>query len=171
MTQLKPKIILVTGGTGAGKTTYARKLCDEIGALRFSIDDWMTGLFWMDAPKDGVTFDWAMERIGRAERVIRQTAEGVLSRGLSVVLDLGFTKSDHRKAFTDWAKALSHPCAVHWVDVPQDIRWARVESRNVEKGETFAMMVTREMFDFMEMEWEAPSNEGLRGNELVIIGD
>jgi len=78
----KPKIILVTGGTGAGKTTYSQKLCKEIGALRFSIDDWMTGLFWMDAPEGGATFDWAMTRIERAEGLIRQTAKQALAQNL-----------------------------------------------------------------------------------------
>jgi len=40
----------ICGSTGAGKTTYALKLSDEIGAVRFSIDEWMAALFWMDTP-------------------------------------------------------------------------------------------------------------------------
>lgn len=40
----RPLIHLVAGSTGAGKTTYARKLCAEIGALHFSIDQWMATL-------------------------------------------------------------------------------------------------------------------------------
>jgi len=31
--------ILVVGGTAAGKTTYARRLADEIGGIGFSIDE------------------------------------------------------------------------------------------------------------------------------------
>jgi len=119
----KPKIILVTGGTGAGKTTYSQKLCKEIGALRFSIDDWMTGLFWMDAPEGGATFDW-------------------------------------------------YSCELHWIDIPQDIRWERVQGRNREKGESYTMDVTREMFDFMEGEWEMPSKANWdNSNPIVIIRD
>jgi len=38
-------IHLVCGSTGAGKTTYARALSERIGAVRFSIDEWMTALF------------------------------------------------------------------------------------------------------------------------------
>lgn len=155
-------VILVTGGTGAGKTTYALKLADEIGAVRFSIDDWMTGLFWMDAP-DPPSFEWVMARIGRVEAIIRLTAEQTLSRGVPVILDLGFTKSDHRKTFANWAGELGYAPVLHWVDVPGDIRWDRVKGRNTEKGETFAMEVPREMFDFMENEWEAP-----RDDEMVI---
>ena len=164
-----PKIILVTGGTGAGKTTYAHTLSEQIGALRFSIDDWMTGLFWMDAPDGGATFDWAMERITRAEMLIRQTAKQALAQNLPIVLDLGFTKSAHRQAFAKWSASLEYPCELHWVDIPADIRWARVQGRNQNKGETFAMTVTRDMFDFMESEWEEISGEVWDNNQLVII--
>jgi predicted kinase len=44
---------LISGSTGAGKTTYSRKLAKERHALVFSIDEWMKTLFWMDAPQGG----------------------------------------------------------------------------------------------------------------------
>jgi adenylate kinase family enzyme len=43
-------IILIVGSTGAGKTTYARKLAEQIQAVVYSIDDWMKGLYWQDMP-------------------------------------------------------------------------------------------------------------------------
>lgn len=155
-----PKVFLITGGTGAGKTTYALKLAQETGAIRFSIDDWMTTLFWMDSP-DPISFEWAMERIGRTEAQMWETAQQVLAQGLSVILDLGFTKAAHRQKFYDLAKTADTEASLHWVDISPEERWRRVESRNAEKGETFAMEVPREMFDFMENEWEAPSDSEL----------
>ena len=152
------KIYLITGGTGAGKTSYALQLAAEQGAIRFSIDDWMTRLFWMDSPKP-ISFEWAMERIGRAEAQIWETAQQILAQGLSVILDLGFTKAAHRQKFLDLAKEADVEAALHWVDVPAKERWRRVQLRNAEKGETFAMEVPREMFDFMESEWDAPEDE------------
>ncbi len=158
-TPLSLKIILITGGAGAGKTTYGRKRCAEITALRFSIDDWMTGLFWMDATSGDGTYDWAMEGIGRAEILIRQNAEQALSLGVPVVLDLGVTKVDHRASFLAWAKGLEIPCELHWVDVPTETRWSRVQGRDDTRGETFAKMVPPVMFDFMENQWEAPLSD------------
>lgn len=155
-------VILVTGGTGAGKTTYAMALAQEIGAVRFSIDEWMTDLFWMDAPEPP-SFDWAMSRIGRAETRIREMAAQILSRDVPVILDLGFTKCAHRRAFADWAERLGHTAVLHWIDLPPETRWERVQGRNREQGETFAMEVPRAMFEFMEGEWEPPTDD-----EMVI---
>jgi len=152
-----PKVYLVTGGTGAGKTTYALKLAAETGGICFSIDDWMTELFWMDSPEP-ISHEWAMERIGRAEAQMWETAQQILAQGLPIILDLGFTKAAHRQKFYDLAKAAGYDVSLHWVDISAEERWRRVQSRNAEKGETFAMEVPREMFDFMENEWEAPSS-------------
>lgn len=153
-----PKIFLVTGGTGAGKTTYARKLSADIGAVRFSIDDWMTTLFWMDSP-DPISFDWAMTRITRVENQMWEVAQQILATNTDVIFDLGFTKQQHRQKFRDLASSINIEAALHWVDISKDERWSRVQSRNAEKGETFAMTVTSDMFSFMESEWETPEGE------------
>lgn len=151
-------VYLVTGQTGAGKTTYAQQIAEREDGVRFSIDEWMTTLFWMDSP-DAMTFDWAMTRIKRCEVLIRRQAEMLLRRGVTVVLDLGFTKRDHRIGFADWASRRSDEVRLHWVDVPIDDRWARVRRRNVERGVTYAMNVDRSMFDFMEAQWQAPDSD------------
>ena len=157
---LKPGVYLITGGTGAGKTTYALKLAVETSGIRFSIDDWMTTLFWMDSP-DPIRHDWAMERIGRVEAQMWETAQQVMTQSLPVILDLGFTKAVHRQKYYDLTKQVGVDTALHWVDISPEERWRRVQTRNAEKGETFAMDVPREMFDFMENEWEAPSDAEL----------
>ena len=73
--------ILVVGCTGAGKTTYARKLADELGALRFSIDEWMMPLFGPDQPTP-IRFDWMMERVNRCEAMIFSLVQQAAARGL-----------------------------------------------------------------------------------------
>ncbi len=51
--------------------------------------------------------------------------------------------------------------ALHFVDTDIKTRWQRIEKRNAEKGDTYMLDVTREMFDFMEAMWEAPEPEEL----------
>ncbi|WP_417320794.1 AAA family ATPase [Emcibacter sp.] len=146
---------LVAGSTGAGKTTYSLNLCKKLDAIHFAIDEWMSALFWMDSP-DPINHSWAMDRIGRCEAQIWSMVTRLAARGVPVVLDLGFTRRDHRKKFADLARKAGFPLQLHFVDVPAEERWRRVQKRNTEKGDTYAMEVTREMFDFMEKIWEAP---------------
>ena len=156
-------IILVVGCTGAGKTTYARALADEIGGVRFSIDEWMTALFWPDSPQP-IEFAWTMERIDRCEAQIFAMASQLADRGVPAILDLGFTKYEHREKFRALGLDAKLGSVVHFVDVPAEERWQRVSRRNREQGETYAMQVDRDMFDFMEGMWEPPTEQEWSAN-------
>lgn len=148
-------MILIVGCTGAGKTTYARRLADVLGGVRFSIDEWMTTLFWADSPQP-IRFEWTMERIARCEAQIFAMARQLAARGVPALLDLGFTRLEHRDKFRAMAADAGLSVQVHFLDVPAAERWQRVERRNSERGETYAMTVDRQMFDFMEDLWEPP---------------
>lgn len=148
-------LILVVGSTGAGKTTYARRLAEELGGVRFSIDEWMTTLFWADSPQP-IEFAWTIERVQRCEAQIAAMARQLAARGVPAILDLGFTTKEHRDRFRAFAAQADLGAAVHFIDVPADERWQRVNRRNSERGETYAMQVDRQMFDFMDAMWEPP---------------
>ncbi len=164
----RPLIHLICGSTGAGKTTYALKLCEGIGAVRFSIDDWMTALFWMDSPRP-LDPAWSMERVERCYTQIWTTASQVAIQSVPCVLDLGFSQAGVRARFAALARDASLPVQLHFVDVPADERWRRVQARNDEKGETYQLGfdVSREMFDFVESLWEPPTDAELQAHNGV----
>lgn len=151
---------IVCGSTGAGKSTYARKLAEQVGGLHFAIDDWMVTLFWKDSPQP-IEFSWAMERVNRCEAQIAKLAVAGCARGIAAVLDLGFTKAEHRAKFAEIAKKANIGVKLHFLDVPADVRWQRVEGRNAEKGASYSLEVNREMFDFVETMWEPPDSKEL----------
>ena len=93
-----PLIHLVCGSTGAGKTTYTRRLAGALGGVLFSIDQWMTALFWMDSPQP-LDPGWSIERVGRCMDQIWAVARQVAARGTPCVLDLGFTRLKERSLF------------------------------------------------------------------------
>jgi predicted kinase len=161
-------VYLVTGGTGAGKTSYAIGLAKRVGGVRFSIDDWMTTLFWMDSPQP-IEFEWAMARIGRCEAQILDQVAKLAVLKVPSILDLGFTLSDHRARFAAAASEIGATPSLHWVDIPTDERWRRVQQRNSEKGDTFAMNVDRGMFDFMEGQWQPPSDDEINAMDGQVI--
>ena len=148
---------IITGSTGAGKSTFARELAERVGGVRFSIDEWMTALYWMDSPEKK-DFAWAMERIARCEEQIAAVAISLAAIGVDAVLDLGFTLREHREGWLKRARSAGIAVELHVLDIPAEVRWQRVCERN-RGGETFSFEVTREMFDFMEARWELPSVE------------
>ena len=150
---------LICGSTGAGKTTYAVRLSDTLQGVRFSIDEWMAALFWMDTPQPLIPA-WSMERVERCLTQIWAMAIQTAGRNVPCVLDLGFSQTHSRAKFAGLAKAAGLSVQLHFIDVPAEERWRRVQARNARKGETYqlAFDVTREMFDFVEGLWEPPTD-------------
>lgn len=161
---------LVCGSTGAGKTTYARELCARIGGVRFSIDEWMSTLFWMDSPKP-LDAAWSVERVDRCLSQIWALAEQVAARGVPCVLDVGLSRASSRDRFYGLAGEAGLSVRLHVLDVPAAERWRRVEARNRERGATYDLPfdVSREMFDFVETLWEPPGEEEMKARHGVRI--
>jgi len=152
------RVNLVSGSTGAGKTTFARKLAHEKQVVRFSIDEWMNNLYWPDQ-EPGADYRWAIERVERCERQIWASALEVLRCERDVVLDLGFTEKRQRARFAELAMEVSAELVTYFVSADPDVRRARVRRRNEEKRETFEFEVTDDMFDFMEGIFEPPTDD------------
>ncbi|WP_176559374.1 AAA family ATPase [Rubellimicrobium roseum] len=164
---------LVCGAAGAGKTTHALRLCEELGALHLSIDDWMVTLFGPDAPQPP-QWPWIAERVARCEAQILRTAVACARRGLPVVLDLSFLRADQRARAAQAAREAGLDLRLHLLDPGPEERWRRVEARNAAQGETYRVTVTRPMFDFIESLWQRPSPEemaALNGHDVRALHD
>lgn len=147
---------LVCGSTGAGKTTHALRLMQEHGALHFSIDDWMVRLFGPDQPPKP-DWPWIAERVGRCEALIVETAMAAARQGASSVLDLGFQRANQRQRIARQVRAAGFAVRLHFIDASVEERWRRISNRNNAQGETYRVIVTRPMFDFIESIWQPPS--------------
>lgn len=154
----RSQLHLIAGSTGAGKSTYAMRLAKDLGAHYAAIDDWMVRLFGPDRPKDA-GFDWYMPRVQRCQDQILEVASGLHDIGTPSVLDLGLTTKTQRQQVLDWAETRNIRTALHYVDANAECRWRRVERRNRERGTTYRLEVTRQMFDFVEGMFEAPTAE------------
>jgi predicted kinase len=157
---------LVCGATGAGKTTYALDLVRRCNGVHFSIDEWMVQLFAADQPEP-LRFDWIAERVGRCEHQIGRMATRCAQAGVAPVLDLSFLRASSRASFAALARQSGSDVTLHFLDVPADERWRRVSARNAARGDTFALTVTRPMFDVIESIWEPPSSAEMRAHRGV----
>jgi len=161
-----PRLILVCGLTGAGKTTHSISIAEEVGAVRFSIDPWMQTLYAKDMTS--LDYSWMIERVKRCYEQIWQVTAQILKLNGNVILDLGFTTQEQRTLFTEKAGELSINAEIHYLKAPKEIREERVKKRNREKDPSvYAFEVTSMMFNFMEPKFEIPTEVELKYGKTI----
>jgi predicted kinase len=87
----KPKVMLLCGMTGSGKTTLAANLERDYAAVRFSIDEWMIKLYGHQPIQ--ADFDRLMNDI---KELISLVVERLMAIGINVILDYGFWQASER---------------------------------------------------------------------------
>lgn len=118
-----PTAHLICGYSGSGKTTFARELEADRGAVRFTPDEWLAQQYGSEIPLDKI--DQYRRQI---VEMIWQDALLALSLGREVVLDFGFWK----RAARDEARArlAGYRTEFYLVVCDEDIAWARIAQRN-----------------------------------------
>ncbi len=154
-------IHLIVGNTGAGKTSYSHQLKKKTNGIVFSIDTWNNTLFIPDKTKDD-GLDWFLERINRAESLIKKLCIQLEESGVDAILDLGLSKHEHREKFREFSTKHQIPFQLHFLDIPKDIRKQRILKRNLTRGNTYEFEVNESDFEFMETWFETPSLEELK---------
>lgn len=152
----KATLHLICGSIGAGKTTYALALSQQVTALHFSIDQWMVALYGQDAPEP-LQWTWVAARVARCEAQIARLAVRCADLGISSVLDQTFLTTEDRKRVAGIAEQAGLAVRLHYLNVPAAERWRRICVRNEKRGETFSMPVSRATFDFIERLWQPPT--------------
>lgn len=145
-----PRLILVCGLPGSGKTTTARALEAELDAVRFSPDEWMERL--------GIDlFDQAVR--GAVEAIQWELAERLLRHGDVVVIEWGTWSRAERDELRRRARALGAAVELRYLAAPIDVLWERVQARGRELGLGGGAPLTRDHLVQYEAMFEAPDDE------------
>ena len=147
MTIVTGRLILLCGLPGSGKTTVARQLEADLGAIRFSPDDWMLRL-------DVDLFDQAAR--GRIESLQWDLARDLLRRGQIVVIEWGVWSRSERYELRDAARQLGVPVELRYLDAPLDVLLERVRNR----GEDSVELTYEHLLEYTAM-FEPPDDEEL----------
>jgi predicted kinase len=141
-----PRLILICGLPGAGKTTLALQLAMQLPALQLCPDDWMTDL-GLDL-HDEVTRE-------RIESLFWGLAQKVLALGCSVILESGFWLRSDRDEKRLAARSLGVPVELRYLDMPIDQLWNRIEGRKDDPKAKIAP-ITRAQLEQWSRIFDAP---------------
>jgi predicted kinase len=113
-------LYLVCGLPGAGKTTFAKQLELETGALRLCPDEWMAKL-------NVDLFDEAFRY--QLEQQMMVVAKNVLQQGGSAIIEFGSWAASERTALRMLALEAGAQAWLYWLDAPVAELARRVAAR------------------------------------------
>ena len=142
----RARLILICGLPGAGKTTLATRLAQEVGAVRLSPDEWKFDL--------GIDFYDEEGRV-RLEARLWRLAQELLALGQSVILENGFWAREERDELRLAARGLGVAVELHYLEAPVDELWRRLEARN-EEARPGTAPIGRDDLERWAQQFEAP---------------
>jgi predicted kinase len=161
-------IYLIEGPVGAGKSTHARKLALQVRGVHLALDEWFVRLFSPDRPA-GDFIGWYLEHKTRLLDLMWAHALAIAGTEVSPILELGLIQRQARLEFLDRARDAGADLKVRLLDAPLEVRWERVSLRNETRGDTFSMVVPRQVFDVASSMWECPDEDEVREYRIEVL--
>lgn len=150
----KPTAYLVCGFIGAGKTTFARKLESETGAIRITKDEWMVRVFGNRITSDSQFAEYDKNVTALAKDI----AFKILKAGKDVVIDEGFWEKSYRNEIKKQLLELGVKPILYYVECPvEEMRERTVNRSGNPTKDSFE--ISGEMFDSYLKYWEPPTED------------
>lgn len=156
---MKPKVYMLCGLTGSGKTTYALKQMPNI--QRLSIDETVFNLhgeYGVDYPHDKY-----FEYMDEAKAILDRKLINSLANRESLVLDYGFWTLKERNIYKVLIDKYEGEWELYYFKADKNLLTKRLIKRN-ERKDANALYVTTSMLNDFLARFEEPVNE----NETVV---
>jgi predicted kinase len=118
-----PRLIIICGLPGSGKTALAKLLESRHRAVRFSPDEWM----------DALSINlYDEESRGKIEALQWKFCRELLALGLTAIIEWGTWGRSERDTLRLGARALGAAVELHYLSAPADILFGRIQRRGRE---------------------------------------
>lgn len=149
----RPIVYVLCGFIGAGKTTFAKKLEEQTGAVRITKDEWLIRLIGNDPTIEGYE-DYDHKIIGLSRDFAFQLAE----KGIDVIMDEGFWFREQRDELRRRIDAIGAKEVLYYLDTPIETIRERVAERNRNPtAESFT--ISGELLDSYLKYWQPPGED------------
>ena len=150
----KPTAYIICGFIGAGKTTFARKLENETGAIRITKDEWIVKIFGNKITSDNKFAEYDKNITELAKNI----AFKILKSGGDVIIDEGFWVKSQRDDIKTKVSELGAIPILYYVECSIEKMRERVVTRSKIPPED-SFEISGEMFDSYVKYWEPPTED------------
>jgi predicted kinase len=146
-------LYFMCGKMGAGKSTLAKSLAPQNGAVLLSEDDLLRHLY----PSEITDLKSYVSYSGRLKSALSEHIRGVLQRGLSVVLDFPANTMGQRAWLRELIETSGAKHQLHFVDTPDETCKKQLRARNSNGGGD--PLQDEASFDLLSSYFVAPTSD------------
>jgi predicted kinase len=146
-------VYVLCGFIGAGKTTFAKRLEEQTGAVRITKNEWLIQMVGNDPTIDGYA-DYDARKCGLS----RDVAFRLTAKGIDVIIDEGAWEREQRDLLRRRAEDVGAHAVVVFLDTPIETIRERVARQNQNVAPD-AFTISEDLLDHYLQYWDPPGED------------